>query len=192
MIRTISQGNFGLISVTDGNYEVVSINIADDSSIAMEVMEVDSYRNNIGEKMTFEFLDVKGKAVATSENLYTSVLWFSEPDNKYVLPASDRLRIYEIAFERYKNCKNKSAFGMCLHMEEAIKQLFPLAEQCKLSAYYYPHIYPEFIECKPCSVSPIGYWWPLALVEQRSEAFEQMISSVKEKITEEGRNNVSI
>ena len=189
-IRNISLKDGMLISVTDGNYEVDSIVVSKDKSISMNVIEVDSHRNFIGEAIAFDFVDLQGKAISKSEDSFTSVIWFYSPDNKRLMPAMDRLRIYEIAYDMYKKDKNNVMFGMCLYMEDAARVVVDTADQIKCSPYHYSHIYPEFIECRPCSASPAGYWWSLPNIPARMEAFERIILSVK-KITE-GQSNVSI
>lgn len=189
-LRTISSKDGRLMSVTDGNYEVVSAIVSEDKSVSINVVEVDSHRNFIGEAMTFDFVDLQGKAISEKEGSFTSVMWVSSPDNKRLMSATDRLRIYEIAYDLYKKDKNNVMFGMCLYMEEAAKAVVDEDDQIKCSPYHYPHIYPEFIECRPCSASPVGYWWSLPNIPARMEAFERIILSVK-KITE-GQSDVSI
>lgn len=192
ILRTISTKDGRLMSVTDCDYEVVSLNVSKNSIISMKLIEIDSYRNFIGEEMTFDFVDSKGKAISESGDSFTSVSWFSSPDNKRLMPAMDRLRIYEIAYDLYKKDKNNVMFGMCLYMEEAAKAVVDEDDQIKCSPYHYPYIYPEFNERRPCSASMAGYWWPLPSVAVRMESFEQMISAVKQKIKEEDQSDVSI
>jgi hypothetical protein len=191
-LRTISVKDGRLMSVTDGNYEVDSVNVTEDNAISMNVVEVDSNRNFTGEAIVIDFVNLQGNAISEKEGSFTSVLWLSSSDNKRLLPPVDRLRIYEIAYDLYKKDKNNFMFGMCLYMKEAAKSVIDEVDQIKCSPYHYSHIYPEFIECRPCSASLSDYWWVTTNIQLRMEAFEQMISSVKEKIKEEGQSDVSI
>lgn len=201
ILRTINKENERLLSVTDANYEVDSVFNVNDNSITMELTEVDSYRNPIGKQTIFEFKDVKDIAVSTSDQMFTTILWISPLEDEQFVPATDRLRIYEIAYNSYKNYISISGerilCGMCFHIDEGVKELMLITDRNdedrdKYSPYYNFHKYPELMDCMPCSTSPKHYWWDCVNTHVRMEAFEQMIASVKQKIKEEDQNDVNV